>query len=317
MKLAEKCFHFDKSDPAKFRHHVLMHYYKHGWQATCDAFGIGKSTLYDWKRTFELFYKKPGSLVPKSTRPHSLRHMMTDPRLIEFIKTMRQTYGNISKYKIKPFLDQYANSLNIDSIGYSTIGKIIHRRHFFFDTSRRKKRRSSNRLRTRKSPKVNAPGYLQMDGIVVYANNHRHCFISIIDVYTKYAQVTKVPTLSSKQSLRCYKQFISQYTYPIHTVQTDNGSEFLKSFDQYLQQQGIKHIFSYPRSPRVNSFVERFNRTVQEEFIYRCDELYYDLDVFNQKLKEYLNWYNFKRPHAALDYQAPVTFLLNAIPKCG
>jgi len=200
-----------------------MHYYQHGWKATCDAFQLAKSTLYNWKRTFELYGKKPGSLIPQSTRPKTVRHMQTDPRLIEFIKILRQTYGHLGKAKIKLFLDEYAQSLGIETIGPTTIGKIIKKRHFFFDNPKSKKRQPFNRLRTRKSPKVTKPGYLQMDGLVVYTNQIKHCFICIIDVYTKYAQVYKVPTLSSKQSLICYLKFIKQYTYPIHTIQTDNG----------------------------------------------------------------------------------------------
>lgn len=316
MKLLHNCFSFELSDPAKFRFHVLQHYYKHGYKATVDAFQIGKSTLYDWKRSFELMSGKPSSLIPKNTSPINRRKMLTDPKLVEFIKSLRLEYGNLGKDKIKPFLDSYAVSLGIKPIGLTTIGKIIHRRHFFFNNPKPPKRRKFNRLRTKRSPKEKAPGYLQMDSIIVYVNNQRHCFISIIDVCTKYAQAVKVPCLSSKQSLLAYQQFISQYTYPIHTIQTDNGSEFLGSFHKYLEQNHLTHIFSYPRSPRANCFIERFNRTIQEEFIYRCDELYYDSDVFKQKLTKYLTWYNFKRPHASLNYQAPVTYLLNSIPKC-
>jgi len=316
MKLAHNCFTFELSDPAKFRFHVLRHYYKHGYKATLDAFPIGKSTLYDWKRTYELYGKKPSSLIPKSTAPKTRRQMLTDPRLVEFIKSLRQSYGHLGKDKIKPFLNSYALSLGIKPIGLTTIGKLIHRRHLYFDPPKARKRYGFKRLRIRQSPKVKSPGYLQMDSLMVYLNGYRYCFISTIDVFTKYALVVKVPCLSSKQALNCFEQFIQLYTYPIQTIQTDNGSEFLGCFHAYLEQHQINHIFSYPRSPRVNGIVERFNRTIQEEFIYRCDELYYDLDAFQAKLTQYLNWYNFKRPHAALNYQAPVTFLLNSIPEC-
>lgn len=318
MKLAENCFHFDKSDPAKFRQHVLAHSATHGYKAAIDAFGISKSTLFRWRTTYVLSKKRLSSLVPKSTIPKTTRRMLTDYRLVDFIKYMRQEYGNIGKDKIKPFLDQYALSLGVDPIGKTTIGKLIKRRHMYYDTGIKAKRKKIKRdFRTRTCPKLSIPGYLQMDGITVYADAHKHCFISIIDVFTKYAQVTKVPCLSAKHSLSCYLEFIKQYTYPIHSVQTDNGSEFLAGFDRYLGDHTIKHIFSYPRSPRVNGYIERFNRTVQEECIYRLEELYWEPESIQTKLDEYLKWYNFKRPHASLNYQAPVTFLLNSIPISG
>ena len=318
MKLAENCFPFEKSDAIGFRHHVLMHYYRYGFHATTDAFKIGKSTLYRWKKEYEVSGKKLRALIPKSTTPKTTRRMTTDYRLVEFIRQIRCQYGDIGKDKIKPFLDGYAITLGISSIGKTTIGKIIKRRNLYFDTRIKAKRKRRKRdFRTKSCPKVSKPGYLQMDGIIVYADQRKHCFISIIDIFTKYARVTQVPTLSSKQSLLCYQKFTKQYTYPIHSIQTDNGSEFLGSFDQHLEQMAVKHIFSYPRSPRVNGYIERFNRTVQEECIYRMEELYWEPGSIQRKLDEYLNWYNFKRPHAALNYQAPVTFLLNTIPICG
>ena len=53
MKTLENSLAFDKSDPAKFRLHVLEHYYKYGWKPTVEAFKVGKSTLYDWKKQYE------------------------------------------------------------------------------------------------------------------------------------------------------------------------------------------------------------------------------------------------------------------------
>ncbi len=71
----------------------------------------------------------------------------------------------------------------------------------------------------------------------------------------------------------------------------------------------IKHQFTYPKSPKINGVVERFNRIIQEEFINKNDEIYYDLNKFEIKLKSYLNWYNYKRPHASLNYLSPIQFI--------
>lgn len=317
MKTLENSLAFESSDVAQFRLHVLNHYYKYGLKPTMDAFGVRKSTLYDWKRELEKKGGKLLSLVPKSTRPHQTRQMNTDWRLVEFVKQMRQEYGNIGKDKIKPFLDEYAASLNIDSLGTTTISKIIKRRGFTFDKPKRTKTKTrADRLRIKKSPKVKNPGHIQMDCITVYINQEKHMFMSVIDVYTKLALVAKVTTLSSIHARDTLKQYQQTCPYHIHTIQTDNGSEFLASFHKYLEEQKIKHLFSYPRSPKTQAFVERFNRTVQEEFIKRNDEIYYDLDKFQVKLNHYIDWYNHKRPHSSLNYMSPVQFI-NQIPKCG
>lgn len=305
------------SDPAAFRLHVLDHYYKYGWKSASDAFGVPKSTLYDWKRVFERSGKKPVSLVPKTTRPHKTRTMTTDHRLVEFIKQMRKEYGNVGKDIIKPFLDEYAASIGIESIGKTTIGKIIKRKGFTYEKRVKTRRKTKySRLRIRRSPKVNKPGYIQMDSIVLYINKERHLFMCTIDIFTKYALVKRVNTLSSKNAKKTFKAFQESSPSKVHTVQTDNGSEFLANFHKYLEEEDIKHKFIYPRLCKVNGVVERFNRTVQEEFIKRNDEIYYDLDKFEKKLIKYLYWYNNKRPHYALGYLSPMQFIKSNSPKC-
>ena len=320
MKTLESSLAFGKSNPAKFKLLVLEHYYKYGWRSACDAFNVGKSTLYDWRKDFEASGKKLVSLVPRSTRPHNYRQSHVDYRLIEMIKVMRKKRHNLSKYKLKPFVDSYAKYLGVDTIGISNIGRIIKKKNIFFEIPgiRRVKRKNKySRGRTNKSPKVKKPGYIEVDCITIYLENKKHYFVSIIDIFTKFAHVEKVLSLSSKQAMLALKEFQNKYDLPIHTVQTDNGSEFLKYFHQYLEEQNIKHQFIYPRCPRINGVVERFNRTVQEECINRSEIIYYDLTKFQEELTEYLQWYNYRRPHASLNYVSPVNFLKSNIPECG
>lgn len=318
MKTLSNSLKFGSSDPAKFKLHCLEHYYRFGWKSTVAAFKIGKSTLYDWKKVYEEADKALISLIPKKTRPKHFRSMQIDYRLIEFIKSFREQHGNIDRRKIKIFLDQYALELGINGISDRSIGKVIKRKHLFFDQPIKIKRKNKfSRGRTNQSPKVNSPGYIETDSVVVYVNDQRHNFICCIDIFTKFAHVKKVTSLSSIQAKLTLKEFQLKYRLKIHTVQTDNGSEFLGNFHRYLEQNHIKHVFIYPRSPRLNGVVERFNRTIQEEFINRNDELYFDLNQFQVKLTSYLNWYNTKRPHMALNYLSPQQFIQTNIPESG
>ena len=58
--------------------------------------------------------------------------------------------------------------------------------------------------------------------------------------------------------------------------QTDNGSEFEAVFDHYCQHNNILHKWTYPRCPKINGVIERFNRSIQEEW----------LDVYQEELIE-------------------------------
>jgi len=319
MRMLYNLRNFDISDAAKFRLHVLDHYYKHGWKSTVHAFGVGKSTLYDWRKTFEDSRKRLSSLVPKSTRPINTRVMTTDYRIVEFIRSMREAHGNVSKYKLKSFVDEYTKKLNIPTISVSVIGKVIKRKHLFFEGRLKVKRKLKRPFypRIKRAPKENIPGYIEMDSITLWVLGKKYTFITAIDVVSKFAWCKIVAGLSSRCAREAFKEFRQNYPHKIREVQTDNGSEFLGEFDQYLTGEKIPHQFIYPRSPKVNGVVERFNRTTQVEFIERNDEILYDPEKFEQKLKSYLFWYNTQRPHQALKYLTPTKYLetFTAIPK--
>jgi len=60
----------------------------------------------------------------------------------------------------------------------------------------------------------------------------------------------------------------------------------------------------------MNAHAERFHRTIQEAFIeFHKDLLFQDIDAFNDKLLDYLIWFNEEKPHHALNLRSPVQFL--------
>lgn len=296
------------SDPAKFRRHVLGHYYQYGWRSACDAFGVKKSTLYDWRKRYLSSGKKPFSLVPRSTRPHHTRTMTLDPKLVEFIKSMRLKFDNLGRAKIKYFLDEFARNQGLSSYGTTKIGLVIRRKGYTFAKAKSKPKRKLLSPRLKRSPQEIIPGYLEMDTLHLWVLGKKYYFVTALDVVTRFAWVSLAKSPSSRQAVAALKQFTQEYSHKIRVVQTDNGSEFLGEFNQYLEEVGIKHEFIYPRSPKVNGYIERFNRTFKEEFLYK-----YELDIpekkFNKKLTKYLIWYNTRRPHQSLAMRPPAVYM--------
>jgi transposase InsO family protein len=97
--------------------------------------------------------------------------------------------------------------------------------------------------------------------------------------------------------------------FKIKNIQTDNGKEFEKDFKQYIRGQPIKHFFTYPRRPQTNGGVERFNRTIKEQFIsWEKEDLVDDINVFNKKLMNVI-WYNTKKPHRAINKLTLLTYM--------
>jgi Integrase core domain len=309
---------FDKSEVAKQRHKIIEFYERYGETATKEAFGADRKVIHVWKKKLVRSEGKLEALIPVSTKPHTVRTMTVDPRIIEFIGSHRHKYGRIGKEKLKPLLDAYCNKSGIPTISESTIGNIIKQHRFFFrgkpgrvyHNPDRKQPEQRKRHRVKRSPKPGEPGYIQADSSVVHEAGVTRYLISAIDVVTKFALTGCYSTLSSRSAADFLRRLLLVCPVPMLSLQSDNGSEFLGDFDKELQKYNIPHYFSYPRCPKINSFIERYNRTIKEEFVPQNLDVIYDISLFRIRLAEYLIFYNCVRPHKSLSKKSPQQFLI-------
>ena len=321
---------FSNNEKAQFRLKVIEFSKKYDIQATVDAFDVSRATIYRWKKMLKQSEGKLNSLILKSRRPKRLRKMIVGHEIVSFIRSIREEHPRIGKEKIKPLLDEYCSRRNIKTVSVSTIGKIIKRYNLRFPLSslsyhnpeskwaKRKIIRGKYREKVRHSPKHNKPGYIEIDTIVKFIYGMKLYIYNAVDINSRFQFSHAFESANSKNTVKFMKKL--ETVYPgengITTVQTDNGSEYLGKFDQYLKTKNIKHLFIYPRCPRINGYVERSNRTLQEEFINNhLNLLAIDIKGFNSKLMDYLIWYNTKRVHKGLNNLSPIDFLLKYYPE--
>lgn len=99
---------------------------------------------------------------------------------------------------------------------------------------------------------------------------------------------------------------LTRLPFRVEKVQTDNGAEFQSGFHWHLLDQGINHVYIRPATPRLNGKVERSHRIDAEEFYRLLDGVMIDdTGLFNDKLQEWENYYNYQRSHGALGGQTP------------
>lgn len=86
-------------------------------------------------------------------------------------------------------------------------------------------------------------------------------------------------------------------------ILTDNRREFCGTeahpYEIYLALNDIEHRRTKVRHPQTNAFVERFNRTVLDEFFRRAfrEKYYESVDALQTYLDIWLTHYNNERPH--------------------
>lgn len=61
----------------------------------------------------------------------------------------------------------------------------------------------------------------------------------------------------------------------------------------------------------MNCYIEKYNRTIQEEFIDQHEVFLEDPRIFNEKLIQYLLWYNTERPHWSPKLQSPIDYMFS------
>lgn len=312
MQTLENVLGFDSSDEAKFRFHVLQVFYQEGWKAVSIAFpNLKRPTLYRWKKTYEDSDKRLNSLIPTSTKPHHVRKMQTDAAILALVRELRKKYTRMGKCKIKPFVDAFCQERQIPTIDESTIGKVIKRNNLFFaggSTGRRRRKSSKTRIKLCPRAQETDPGYIQLDGVKFFYINHYYYFLTAVDIVSKQAWVKLVPSFKSKHAANFLEEIRQTSWYAIHTIQTDNGSEFELLFDQAIKEAKLTHLWSYPKHPKTNGYVERFNWTIQDEFLFETEDYLLYPGEFKQKLTDWLLWYNTQRPHQSLNYLTPYQY---------
>lgn len=317
MKTLETSLGFGVSHKAQFKLRCLELLDRYGWDGVKTAFPhVSRATVYRWHKQFHDSGRKLNVLVPHSTRPHRIRSMQVSSRVLLFIKQLRLEHPHLSKYKLKVFVDEWCQIQGLPTHSVSWIGKVITRNQLFFTVRKpiRKKRRmgrSGYTIKRTPNPKTLTFGYLQLDGITIYWSGSKLTFLTALELKTRKAWVRLVPTISSFHAKELLTMVINDCGGVVHTIHTDNGSEFHALFDQVIKELNLLHLWSPPRTPKVHSHIERFNGIIQEEFInYHLDEAVVNQHAFKNRLSTWLTWYNTKRPHHSLNLLNPQQYLL-------
>ena len=110
---------------------------------------------------------------------------------------------------------------------------------------------------------------------------------------------------------------IAEYGAP-REVLTDQGRQYVAwrgqtDFEAELRRQGIRHIKSRPHHPQTLGKIERFWKTLWEEFLSRT--VFADFEDCQRRIALFVQAYNFRRPHQGIGGAVPADRFFRAAPQ--
>ena len=228
-------------------------------------------------------------IIPtRSSRPHHHPHELM-PEIVAVILRYRAERNQCAEILYHRLLqDGYRVSL-------SSVKRVLKR----FGCSRYSRWKKWHQYPPR--PLAEKPGGLvEIDTIHDGSHEDRLYVYTMLDVCSRFAYAEPVVKINTHRSLKFVRR--ASLPFPVRTLQSDHGPEFSKWFTKMVAVDGVAHRHSRVRRPNDNAHLERFNRTIQEECLFRIPR---SLKSWQREIPEYLRYYNEKRIHMGLNYKTP------------
>lgn len=280
--------------------------------------GYHENTIYLWKSLYLQFGlnglkdKSKAALVHKNEYSEEIQEKIRFLRNEGLEKEKRYIGEDVIK---KRLFKRYGIR-----VSHSGIGRFLQREGLIPEI---KKRRRAKKERIKKC-KIHEPGeLLQMDVKYAVKSYSGYWFYEFdaIDYVTGLVWGEIYEIQSNLESIIFLKTLKKKTPFLIKGIQTDNGSIFTNYYTGYKKSAGpmnprlhpfdllckaldLNHYLIDPGKPAQNGKIERFHRTVGQEF-YQTNS-FKNLNSLRKKFRDYLYYYNNEREHSAINYLTPL-----------
>ena len=267
-----------------------------------EAAGISKRTAFKWKRRY--LEAGEAALVDRTCRPHRMPRQAHPDRVEEVLRLRRRRYtgpqiaarvglstatvarilarcglSRLKSLEPKPPVVRYQRDrpgelIHVDIKKLGRIGRVGHRIH------------------GDRTTRVRGIGWE---------------FVHVaIDDASRLAYAEVLPNERSPSSTGFLRRSVAWFQsrgVQVQAVMSDNGPCYKAKFDALCRRLQLRHLRTKPYRPQTNGKAERFIQTLLREWAYK--KPYSTSTLRTDRLPRYLNHYNLRRPHAALNQRTP------------
>jgi transposase InsO family protein len=277
-----------------------------GWAlaAAAEAAGVSVRTISKWLRRYRL--EGELGLVDRSSAPASVPHRTPEERVlvIACLRRLRMTAAEIAETLSMPLSTV---SVVLRRIGLGRLSRLEPPQ----PANRYERERPGELVHVdvKKLGRIGRPGHRVNGDRRTRSRGIGWEFVHIaIDDATRLAYVevlTDEKATTAAAFLRRAVAHFGERGIRVERVLTDNGACY-RSIVHALacKTLGLKHLRTRPYRPRTNGKAERFIRTLLAGWAYGA--VYGTSDQRQRALPAWLDFYNRRRPHSALNHQPPL-----------
>ena len=277
-----------------------------------NRFNVSRATIYRWRKRYD---GSVSSLVDRSRRPHHHPNQHTEKELkLIFNMRRRNPHSGLVVFWVKLRQRGYSRSV-------TSLWRVLKRQKL------QPVKPPNPKYVPKPYEKMHYPGErVQVDVKVVPSvcitgdakiMEERFYQYTAIDEYSRFRFVAAFKEQSTYSSVQFLEMLLKAFPFKIECIQTDNGSEFIKSFDEHkkgklslfearLKELGIRHKLIQPYTPRHNGKVERSHRKDNEYFY--ATHRFYSFEDFKQQLAVHNRRYN-NFPMRPLNWHSPKDYI--------
>jgi len=249
---------------AEERVRILAFWEKHGDTPTKEAFKVSRASLFRWQKILHEGSGKIDALVHKSTAPKNKRKRII-PDAMKNLIIEERSHENVGKEKLAVLLKEDEVAVYSPSTVGRILGDLKQRGALpnpvkltlngkTGNLMERKPRKRKKKLRSM----GHTGGLVKADTVVRFTNGVKRYILTAIDLESEFAFAYGYASHASIHATDFMRTFKEVEPISLTHVQTDNGSEFQDHFETYCEESGIIQFHAYPRTPKMQSEIERF-----------------------------------------------------------
>jgi transposase InsO family protein len=171
-----------------------------------------------------------------------------------------------------------------------------------------KKKRQHNLTRPRFFER-STPNQMWQSDIFTFRLGGRYAYlIGFIDDYSRHMVGLELyRSQTADQVLEVYRRAVGEYGVPKEML-TDRGRQYTNwrgttRFERELGKDRVRHIKSQAHHPMTLGKIERFWKTIYEEFLVRAQ--FGSFEEARERIRQWVQYYNHKRPHQGIGGLCP------------